>query len=127
MTKSKNNENNKKPQTDEGENPVSKQKDTDKVGQDKNTPASLDDFEKLLKDDFKLKRVYRSDKEDLTNPNKSPHHSSNRLTKNLGTRISLQYIDRFNAVATNFPNKRAALERAIELLESEPFEDHSPN
>ena len=64
------------------------------------------------------KRIYRR-KEELFDPNSKPKDEINQLTSKLTPRVSRAHVGLFNACADEFPNKRAALERAVELLAQE--------
>lgn len=61
------------------------------------------------------KRIYRR-KADLFDPSSKPTDEVNKLTSKLTPRVSRAHVGLFNACADEFPNKRAALERAVELL-----------
>lgn len=64
------------------------------------------------------KRIYRRPA-DLFDPNSKPTDEVNKLTSKLTPRVSRAHVGLFNACADAFPNKRAALERAVELLAQE--------
>lgn len=64
------------------------------------------------------KRIYRR-KDDLFDPSAKPTDEVNKLTSKLTPRVSRTHVDVFNVCADEFPNKRAALERAVELLAQE--------
>jgi len=64
------------------------------------------------------KRIYRR-APDLFDPKAKPTDEVNKLTSKLTPRVSRAHIGLFNACADEFPNKRAALERAVELLAQE--------
>lgn len=61
------------------------------------------------------KRIYRR-KADLFDPSAKPTDEVNKLSSKLTPRVSRAHVDLFNSCASEFPNKRAALERAVELL-----------
>ena len=93
-------------------------------GQEKAEPLKLKKLKKTSKKhnvvadrdpDTGRKRIYRRN-EDLFDDTADPKAEVNRLTVRLSTRVSRAHKDVFNAAASRFPNKRAALERAIELL-----------
>lgn len=66
-----------------------------------------------------VKRIYRK-KDQQPDPEASHRAEVNRLTKHFQTRVSPEHLDTFNSVIERFPdefpNKRAAAERAVELL-----------
>lgn len=123
MTKKKNTENSKFGSKGHLENDVSKQTDTDKVGQPNNETANLDNFEKYLEPKLKLKRIYRS-REDLPDPARAPDAETNRSAVRLSARVSRHHELLFNKLAKDFPSKRAAIERAIDLLAKDKPQDY---
>ena len=59
-------------------------------------------------------------KENWADPEQSSQSEVNRSTKKLSPRVSESHASLFDQVAkTRFPNKREALEHAIELLAAE--------
>lgn len=115
MIKKKNGENNKNTPNGNGKKSVLKQRSKDKVGQSKNSTASLKDLEKQLKPELVLKRIYRS-KKDLNDKDQSPDAEVNRSSVRPTARFSQKHNRLFNQIAANYSSKRAALEEAIELL-----------
>jgi hypothetical protein len=108
------------------ENGVSNQTVTEKDGQSGAKPLSLEIIDKLLRknkfevtEDNPEKRIYRKSKDQLADPESGPRASVNRLTKQLSPRVSEEHRDLFNECSEAFPNKREALERAIQLLAME--------
>ncbi|MBL4829522.1 MAG: hypothetical protein JKY55_06515 [Aliivibrio sp.] len=102
------------------------QADTDKVGQPKDKPLTLKSIEKILNKQNLIvaekkpgKRIYRKNIGPLSDPDKGPTASINRLAKQLSPRVYEEHRLLFNKCAEKFPNKREALERAIELLAQE--------
>jgi len=103
-----------------------------KIGQKQEQSASIEQINEFLKDiglvlsDEKRKRIYRRSS-DLPDPNRHPKDEVNRTTKMVGVRIDPERLERFNELAVHFSNKREALERAIELLESDIGDDSDPS
>lgn len=64
------------------------------------------------------KRIYRRP-EDLFDPSASPQDEVNKITSKLTPRVSREHAKLFNECSDHFKNKRAALERAVELLAAE--------
>ncbi|MEO1192917.1 MAG: hypothetical protein AAFY02_14245 [Pseudomonadota bacterium] len=93
-----------------------------KVGLKRGKSVNIENINQyLIENDFEFdvaKRIYRR-RQDLPNPDKGPKHSSNRMTRVVGTRISPEHMELFNRCAEKFDNKREALEHAIDLLAAE--------
>lgn len=101
------------------------QTDTGEIGQNDQKSLMLRDIEKItkkhglsLESDKKGKRIYRK-RQELPEPELDPKASANRLARQLSPRLYPEHIELFNECARSFPNKREALERAIELLAAE--------
>jgi hypothetical protein len=69
----------------------------------------------FLREDFKGKRIYRK-RDQLPDPSASSQAEVNRLTAKFQARVSFRHRDAFEEVAKLYPNRRVAIERAIELL-----------
>lgn len=101
------------------------QTDAGEIGQNDQKSLMLRDIEKItkkhgfsLESDNKGKRIYRK-RQELPEPELDPKASANRLARQLSPRLYPEHIELFNECARSFPNKREALERAIELLADE--------
>ncbi len=123
MTNREDSKKSKTPKKDDPEIITPNQTDTEFSGQEEVTGITVERAEKLLKKhDLELhkkepgKRIYRKDKEDLTDKTKGPKEEVNRLTQKIGTRISPNHVKLFKACASGFSNDRGALEKAVELL-----------
>lgn len=75
----------------------------------------LEEIEEQLPD---RKRRYLKRK-DWDDPTKSPRAEVNQSAKKLTPRVSEEHVELFAKAAECFPNKRDALERAVELLAAE--------
>lgn len=69
---------------------------------------------------YKPKRERRYLKRDeWADPSKGPDAEINKSTKKITPRVSADHLRAFEEAAASFPDKRSALERALELLAKE--------
>ncbi|NQW09349.1 MAG: hypothetical protein HQ481_05625 [Alphaproteobacteria bacterium] len=103
-----------------------------KIGQKKGKSVTIAEINKRieyigfeLKKEEGKKRIYRK-APDRPAPHLSPQAEDNLTSKKVSARVSENHLVTFEKIAKGFQSKRAALERAIDLLAKEQGQDFEP-